>query len=181
MQDKRVHHQVRYLGLVENIRVRRAGFCFRATYGRFLKRYKMLSPRTWPTSAKAERSDVKGRQFKERTWNDMVEPLSLASVGWEGSSINEVFEVDVAPQEGGDAAGDQSGKDVDTDLGPLKSLETVHAHALVTSIKWHLKQLKGQLKDSFQEAMECIKVCFSEEKAWQKKKWPRMLDGLKEL
>ena len=58
VNDKRVHHQVRYLGLVENIRVRRAGFCFRATYGRFLKRYKMLSPRTWPTSAKAPKDQV---------------------------------------------------------------------------------------------------------------------------
>ena len=58
VNDERVHHQVRYLGLVENIRVRRAGFCFRATYERFLKRYKMLSPRTWPTSAKAPKDQV---------------------------------------------------------------------------------------------------------------------------
>uniref|UniRef100_A0A0R3RKD1 Myosin motor domain-containing protein n=1 Tax=Elaeophora elaphi TaxID=1147741 RepID=A0A0R3RKD1_9BILA len=43
-----VGHQVRYLGLLENVRVRRAGFAYRITYERFLQRYKMLSTRTWP-------------------------------------------------------------------------------------------------------------------------------------
>ena len=43
-------HQVRYLGLLENVRVRRAGFAFRQTFERFLARYKMLSQATWPTS-----------------------------------------------------------------------------------------------------------------------------------
>ena len=36
--DERVNHQVRYLGLVENILVRRAGFVYRQRYDRFLKR-----------------------------------------------------------------------------------------------------------------------------------------------
>ncbi|KAM4880940.1 unconventional myosin-Ia [Sylvia borin] len=40
--------QVRYLGLMENVRVRRAGYAFRQPYGPFLQRYKMLNPRTWP-------------------------------------------------------------------------------------------------------------------------------------
>ncbi|RLO04681.1 hypothetical protein DYB28_011022, partial [Aphanomyces astaci] len=35
--------QVQCLGLVENIRVRRAGFCYRETYATFLHRYKILS------------------------------------------------------------------------------------------------------------------------------------------
>ena len=43
-----VSHQVEYLGLVENVRVRRAGFAYRAEYDRFLKRYKMISGKTWP-------------------------------------------------------------------------------------------------------------------------------------
>ncbi|CAJ0580600.1 unnamed protein product, partial [Mesorhabditis spiculigera] len=42
-----VEHQVRYLGLLENIRVRRAGFAHRVTYVRFVKRYKMICPTTW--------------------------------------------------------------------------------------------------------------------------------------
>jgi len=45
----RVRHQVQYLGLLENVRVRRAGFCFRAPYQRFLNRYKKLSDKTWGT------------------------------------------------------------------------------------------------------------------------------------
>lgn len=46
--EQRVRHQVSYLGLVENVRVRRAGFAYRQRYDRFLKRYKMISQFTWP-------------------------------------------------------------------------------------------------------------------------------------
>ncbi|XGW14792.1 hypothetical protein V3C99_000788 [Haemonchus contortus] len=45
---ERVEHQVRYLGLLENVRVRRAGFVYRCSYDRFINRYKMLCPDTWP-------------------------------------------------------------------------------------------------------------------------------------
>lgn len=40
--EERVAHQVRYLGLVENILVRRAGFAHRQRYDKFLKRFIML-------------------------------------------------------------------------------------------------------------------------------------------
>ncbi|XP_054157929.1 unconventional myosin-Ic-like [Oppia nitens] len=43
-----VRHQVKYLGLIENLRVRRAGFAYRRTYDAFLHRYKSLCPQTWP-------------------------------------------------------------------------------------------------------------------------------------
>ncbi|RHY32265.1 hypothetical protein DYB32_002718, partial [Aphanomyces invadans] len=43
-----VSAQVHCLGLVENIRVRRAGFCYRETYATFLHRYKILSRTSWP-------------------------------------------------------------------------------------------------------------------------------------
>nr|CAD7442721.1 unnamed protein product [Timema bartmani] len=46
--DKIVTHQVKYLGLMENLRVRRAGFAYRRPYELFLNRYKCLSPVTWP-------------------------------------------------------------------------------------------------------------------------------------
>jgi len=48
LDEQRVRHQIRYLGLVENVRVRRAGFAYRQTYERFLWRYKMLAKGTWP-------------------------------------------------------------------------------------------------------------------------------------
>lgn len=38
IDSERVKHQVKYLGLVENIKVRRAGFAYRAEYHRFLDR-----------------------------------------------------------------------------------------------------------------------------------------------
>lgn len=47
--DQIVSHQVKYLGLMENLRVRRAGFAYRRPYEVFLKRYKCLCPTTWPT------------------------------------------------------------------------------------------------------------------------------------
>ncbi|XP_078478514.1 LOW QUALITY PROTEIN: unconventional myosin-Ic-like, partial [Lampetra planeri] len=43
-----VRHQVKYLGLMENLRVRRAGFAYRRRFEVFLQRYKPLCPETWP-------------------------------------------------------------------------------------------------------------------------------------
>ncbi|KAM8802063.1 unconventional myosin-Ia isoform 1-T1 [Rhynchonycteris naso] len=40
--------QAQYLGLLENVRVRRAGYAFRQGYGSFLERYRLLSRTTWP-------------------------------------------------------------------------------------------------------------------------------------
>ena len=41
--DELVTNQVRYLGLVENMKVRRAGFPFRMTYERFMRRSVAMS------------------------------------------------------------------------------------------------------------------------------------------
>uniref|UniRef100_A0ABD2XDY9 SH3 domain-containing protein n=1 Tax=Trichogramma kaykai TaxID=54128 RepID=A0ABD2XDY9_9HYME len=43
-----VKHQVEYLGLKENIRVRRAGFVYRRPFAKFLQRYAILTKETWP-------------------------------------------------------------------------------------------------------------------------------------
>ncbi|XP_072289443.1 unconventional myosin-Ih isoform X2 [Eucyclogobius newberryi] len=43
-----IRHQVKYLGLMEHLRVRRAGFAYRRRYDVFLQRYKPLCPATWP-------------------------------------------------------------------------------------------------------------------------------------
>ncbi|KAM9306346.1 unconventional myosin-Ih [Pholidichthys leucotaenia] len=47
--DVLIRHQVKYLGLMEHLRVRRAGFAYRRKYEIFLQRYKALCPDTWPT------------------------------------------------------------------------------------------------------------------------------------
>ena len=53
--------QAQYLGLPENIRVRRAGFAYRAEYHRFLDRFRILSKDTWPTTnTKKIKSDKDG-------------------------------------------------------------------------------------------------------------------------
>uniref|UniRef100_A0A7N6AIQ2 Myosin IG n=1 Tax=Anabas testudineus TaxID=64144 RepID=A0A7N6AIQ2_ANATE len=46
--EARCRHQVAYLGLLENVMVRRAGFAYRQHYTRFLQRYKMTCEYTWP-------------------------------------------------------------------------------------------------------------------------------------
>lgn len=56
--EKLVSHQVKYLGLMENLRVRRAGFAYRRTYETFLERYKCLSKETWPNYRGSARDGV---------------------------------------------------------------------------------------------------------------------------
>ncbi|CAI1558951.1 hypothetical protein SEUBUCD646_0K00970 [Saccharomyces eubayanus] len=42
--DYQVLHQVKYLGLQENVRIRRAGFAYRQTFEKFVERFYLLSP-----------------------------------------------------------------------------------------------------------------------------------------
>eukprot|EP01130_Rhizamoeba_saxonica_P005235 TRINITY_DN209_c0_g1_i1.p1 TRINITY_DN209_c0_g1~~TRINITY_DN209_c0_g1_i1.p1 ORF type:complete len:1059 (-),score=289.97 TRINITY_DN209_c0_g1_i1:43-3219(-) len=44
----RVLHQVKYLGLEENVKVRRAGYAYRQVYDKFLYRYAICCDKTWP-------------------------------------------------------------------------------------------------------------------------------------
>ncbi|XP_078097535.1 unconventional myosin-Ie isoform X2 [Mustelus asterias] len=48
-EESRVKHQVEYLGLKENIRVRRAGYAYRRAFKKFLQRYAILTKETWPS------------------------------------------------------------------------------------------------------------------------------------
>jgi myosin I len=41
-----VLHQIKYLGLQENVRIRRAGFAYRQTFEKFVERFYLLSPAT---------------------------------------------------------------------------------------------------------------------------------------
>lgn len=41
-----VMHQIKYLGLKENVRIRRAGFAYRTTFEKFVERFYLLSPKT---------------------------------------------------------------------------------------------------------------------------------------
>ncbi|XP_035291299.1 myosin IEb [Anguilla anguilla] len=57
-EESRVKHQVEYLGLRENIRVRRAGYAFRRAFSKFLHRYAILTKETWPQWRGDERKGV---------------------------------------------------------------------------------------------------------------------------
>ena len=53
-------HQIKYLGLQENVRIRRAGFAYRQTFDKFVERFYLLSPQcsyageyTWTGDAKS--------------------------------------------------------------------------------------------------------------------------------
>uniref|UniRef100_A0A8C8SS06 Myosin IG n=1 Tax=Pelusios castaneus TaxID=367368 RepID=A0A8C8SS06_9SAUR len=68
--DERCRHQVAYLGLLENVRVRRAGFAYRQPYDRFLLRYKMTCEYTWPyhlmdTDQEATKALIEQHEFQE--------------------------------------------------------------------------------------------------------------------
>lgn len=47
--DQMVKHQVEYLGLKENIKVKRAGFAYRRPFNKFLHRYAILTKETFPS------------------------------------------------------------------------------------------------------------------------------------
>ncbi|XP_054826583.1 unconventional myosin-Ib isoform X3 [Eublepharis macularius] len=70
-----VCHQVRYLGLLENVRVRRAGYAFRQPYEPCLERYKMLCKQTWPHWRGPARAGV------EVLFNDLQIPEEEYSFG----------------------------------------------------------------------------------------------------
>nr|CAB3264157.1 unconventional myosin-If [Phallusia mammillata] len=57
-EESRVKHQVEYLGLKENVRVRRAGFAYRRPFHKFLQRYAILTPETWPRWRGDERQGI---------------------------------------------------------------------------------------------------------------------------
>ncbi|CUM67232.1 uncharacterized protein PRCAT00004925001 [Priceomyces carsonii] len=44
--NHQVLHQIKYLGLKENVRIRRAGFAYRTTFDKFVQRFYLLSPAT---------------------------------------------------------------------------------------------------------------------------------------
>ena len=46
MDDARVKHKIKYLGLVENVRVRRAGFAYRREFAKFIQRYGVVCKET---------------------------------------------------------------------------------------------------------------------------------------
>ena len=67
---------------MENLRVRRAGFCYRRQFQVFLKRYKCLCPSTWPTwsgdprlavEALCKHLDYTQDQYKTGKWAMVLE------------------------------------------------------------------------------------------------------------
>ena len=57
--ERLVLHQIRYLNITQNVRVRRAGFAYRAPYKRFLRRYKLICAETWPNFRGSDRDGCK--------------------------------------------------------------------------------------------------------------------------
>lgn len=46
IDENRVKHQIKYLGLVENVRVRRAGYAYRREFAKFIRRYGIVNRQT---------------------------------------------------------------------------------------------------------------------------------------
>jgi hypothetical protein len=58
MDVPRVLFQVKYLGMLEALRVRRAGFAYRRDYHDFVKRFAILSKKTWPNDYSGSDKDA---------------------------------------------------------------------------------------------------------------------------
>uniref|UniRef100_A0A7S2SEZ6 Myosin motor domain-containing protein n=1 Tax=Rhizochromulina marina TaxID=1034831 RepID=A0A7S2SEZ6_9STRA len=74
-------HQVKYLGLTENVKVRRAGFCHRVTFERFLRRYAPICEVVWPlTNISAENCERLLTSGRPRQWpgGPPLDPIKLA-------------------------------------------------------------------------------------------------------
>uniref|UniRef100_A0A8C6N833 Uncharacterized protein n=1 Tax=Melopsittacus undulatus TaxID=13146 RepID=A0A8C6N833_MELUD len=69
---ERCRHQVSYLGLLENVRVRRAGFAYRQPYHRFLLRYKMTCEYTWPNHLMASDQEATQALLEQHGFQDDV-------------------------------------------------------------------------------------------------------------
>ncbi|NWR64303.1 MYO1G protein, partial [Bucorvus abyssinicus] len=65
-------HQISYLGLLENVRVRRAGFAYRQPYHRFLHRYKMTCEYTWPNHLMASDREATQVLLEQHGYQDDV-------------------------------------------------------------------------------------------------------------
>uniref|UniRef100_A0A8B9UGL0 Myosin IG n=1 Tax=Anas zonorhyncha TaxID=75864 RepID=A0A8B9UGL0_9AVES len=70
--EERCRHQVAYLGLLENVRVRRAGFAYRQPYDRFLLRYKMTCEYTWPNHLMATDREATQALLEQHGFQDDV-------------------------------------------------------------------------------------------------------------
>ncbi|XP_061839186.1 unconventional myosin-Ig [Nerophis lumbriciformis] len=70
--DARCQHQVAYLGLLENVMVRRAGFAYRQPYARFLQRYKMTCEYTWPNHLMDSDQEAVEAIVKQHSFQDDV-------------------------------------------------------------------------------------------------------------
>ncbi|XP_072185071.1 unconventional myosin-Ig isoform X2 [Excalfactoria chinensis] len=70
--EERCRHQVAYLGLLENVRVRRAGFAYRQPYDRFLQRYKMTCEYTWPNHLMATDREATQTLLEQHGFQDDV-------------------------------------------------------------------------------------------------------------
>lgn len=78
---KRMLHQVQYLGLLENIKVRRSGFAYRTVFEKFLERFEILSKKTWPVPWKGDsKSGCKA----------LLEDLNLEAGVWQ-LGVSKVF------------------------------------------------------------------------------------------
>ncbi|QDZ22858.1 DUF4455 domain-containing protein [Chloropicon primus] len=123
-------------------------------------------------NSEATRTEVKGRQFKVRTWDD-VTGFALEEIGWSGT-LSELL--GDTPEEG------EEDKTFEMEKGSenLKSFETPQAFALIVTRNRAIKDLKKELTGTFGTIIDDIKGCIYEENEWQKK-WPRMLEGLNEL
>ena len=92
--NQKVGHQVKYLGLMENVRVRRAGFAYRRVFAKFLQRYSILTFETfrewrYGNGRGDPRSAIQARVVKmaypgyAKIFKKLIFSILLGTVGYE--------------------------------------------------------------------------------------------------
>lgn len=129
----------------------------------------------------ATRTDVKGRKFKERVWEDVDEVVSLEAIGCSVSVADLLGPQMLALVQGEEGEEEPAAAyEAYANEGTIKSLETPLAHALMISHSRALKRLKGELTTTVGKVMETLNECIKEEREWQMK-WPRAVQGVLDL
>jgi len=84
--QKRVLHQIRYLGLLDNVKVRRAGFAYRTTFHKFLHRYVLGELRG--IERERERETARSLKVDTRYFLLSGQTSYAAKMIWKGDDIS---------------------------------------------------------------------------------------------
>ncbi|CCI42497.1 unnamed protein product [Albugo candida] len=149
IKKNRLKEQIRYLGLVENLRLGRKGYCYREAYTLFFQRYRILSNVTWPS--------FNFHSARQAT----VALLSSQEVVWKKGTTSVKFEEDT-PTLGSYSLGrNKIFIRTPEALGALEQLREAKLHDIAAILQQSWRRYKKRiLLGHFLDAYEELKVAY---------------------